>query len=75
MIFKYEICERSTHDGYISLGINNKDNMIGSEIIGEFDCSSVDDRSILNDVGDKNPRHILGTALCWHVASEKLRNC
>ena len=53
MIFKYEICERSTHDGYISLGINNKYNMIGSEIIGEFCCRSVGDRTILNDVGDK----------------------
>ena len=53
MSFKYEICERSTHDGYISLGINNKYNMIGSEIIGEFCCSSVGDRTILNDVGDK----------------------
>ena len=58
MIFKYEICERSTHDGYISLGINNKYNMIGSEIIGEFCCRSVGDRTFLNDVGDKtaNPR-------------------
>ena len=36
MIVKYEICERSTHDGYISLGINNKYNMIGAEIIGEL---------------------------------------
>ena len=53
---KYEICERSTHDGYISLGINNKYNMIGAEIIGEFCCSSVGDRTILNDFGDKNRR-------------------
>ena len=53
MIFKYEICERSTHDGYISLGINNKYNMIGSEIIGEFCCRSVGDRTFMNDVGDK----------------------
>ena len=45
MIVKYEICERSTHDGYISLGINNKYNMIGAEIIGEFCFSSVRDRT------------------------------
>ena len=56
MIVKYEICERSTHDGYISLGINNKYKMIGAEIIGEFCCSSVGNRTILHDVGDKNRR-------------------
>ena len=49
----YEICQRSTHDGYIALGINNNFNMVGAEIIGEFSCSDVGDRLVTNTTATK----------------------